>query len=362
MFRRARSWYARYERPLSSASLVLGFVFDALTLKRVDLFWENLWVAAHFLGVAVCMILVHMHEDNKIDSRDPDKIHFWFISVLQFFFGGLLSTFLVFYFRSGSIAASWPFILILTIAFIANESLRKHADRLNFHLGLFFLSIFAFTIFIVPVFLHQIGPTVFIISGAVSLLSFWIFMMIFGYFAGEKFERGRTTLILVVGGIFVSINFLYFANLIPPIPLSLKASGIYHSIARNIEGEYVVEREDKDPFSFLNFSEDVHVVKGDTLYAYNAIFSPPYFNTNIIHEWQWHDPKSGKWITKSSVDLTVPGGREEGYRTYSLKRNLDSGGKWRVNVLTAKGQLIGRMRFNLVLVTSEPPLTTEVLR
>ena len=32
-----RSWYGRFERPISSLSLIAGFVFDALTLKRVDL-------------------------------------------------------------------------------------------------------------------------------------------------------------------------------------------------------------------------------------------------------------------------------------------------------------------------------------
>ena len=43
----ARDWYARHERALSSTSLIGGFVFDALTLKRVDFVWENIWVIAH---------------------------------------------------------------------------------------------------------------------------------------------------------------------------------------------------------------------------------------------------------------------------------------------------------------------------
>jgi hypothetical protein len=44
MLIKIRNWYGRYERPISSLSLVGGFIFGAVTLKRVDLFWENIWV------------------------------------------------------------------------------------------------------------------------------------------------------------------------------------------------------------------------------------------------------------------------------------------------------------------------------
>src|SRR4051812_31156036 len=95
------SWYARFERPISSVSLVGGFVFDALTLRRVDAFWENLWVFGHIVIVGVFIVLVHSIKNNPGDETDPGRTHFWFVNILQFFFGGLLSVFLVFYFRSG---------------------------------------------------------------------------------------------------------------------------------------------------------------------------------------------------------------------------------------------------------------------
>ena len=53
----------RYERPISSASLVGGFVFDALTLRRVDTFWENFWVVVHLVVVAACIVLVNRQEN-----------------------------------------------------------------------------------------------------------------------------------------------------------------------------------------------------------------------------------------------------------------------------------------------------------
>src|ERR1700689_3664406 len=102
---RVRDWYSRFERPISSISLIGGFVFDALTLRRVDLFWDNLWIVGHLVIVTTCAIWLNLL-DNTADEHgvrpeeDPQKLHFWLVNVMQFFFGGILSTYLVFYFRS----------------------------------------------------------------------------------------------------------------------------------------------------------------------------------------------------------------------------------------------------------------------
>ena len=117
MLSRIKNWYGKYERPISSLSLVGGFVFDAVTLKRVDLFWENFWVIAHLIIVGTCIVLVHAIEKSEGDESNPSKTHFWLVNILQFFFGGILSTYLVFYFRSSDILVSWPFLVVLALAF-----------------------------------------------------------------------------------------------------------------------------------------------------------------------------------------------------------------------------------------------------
>src|SRR3990167_855051 len=174
----ARDWYGKNERPISSASLVIGFIFEWFTLEHIDQFWENLWVAAHFLIIAILLILVNFHENKAADlpsHKDASKTHFWYLTFLQGFFGGLLSTFLVFYFRSATLAVSWPFLLILAAAFIANESFKKNYERLIFQICLFYLMLLTFTIYIVPVFIDRIGPDIFLISGLISLFTIFIF-------------------------------------------------------------------------------------------------------------------------------------------------------------------------------------------
>jgi len=354
------NWYGRYERLISSISLVGGFTFDALTLKRVDLFWENLWVATHFVLVAIFIMLVNLQENEAMNEKDASRKHFWYITILQFFFGGLLSTFIVFYFRSATLDATWPFLLFLAIAFIANDSFKKHYARLAFQISLFFLSLFAFTIFIVPVIFHRIGADIFLISGFASLAILFVFLLGLKFIAKEKFKQSKRTLILSIASIYLATNVLYFANLIPPIPLSLKEAGVYHSIYRNTSGDYVAQSEGKGLFDYFTLHEDFHAAKGDTAYAFSSIFSPAMFNNNIVHVWQKYDGASEQWVTIYRIDILTTGGRDNGYRTYSYVKNI-APGEWRVNVETSDHKLIGRLRFNVIQVDSEPALKTEVL-
>ena len=358
-----RYWYGRFERPVSSLSLLAGFVFDIVTLKRLDTLWENSWILAHLLVVGVFIILIHAKESDAGDEGNPSKAHFWYVNILQFFFGGLLSTYLVFYFRSADILVTWPFIVILALAFMANESLKRHYVRFSFQISLFFLSVYCFSIFLVPIILHRIGAWVFLLSGLLSLVLIAAFILALFYFIKDKNTLAKAEsmkmILLSVFGIFVVVNFLYFTNLIPPIPLSLKDAGVYHSIKKNAEGNYDVTFEDHGWRGFFELYQDFEETPGTSVYAYSAIFSPRGLNIKIIHEWQHYNEDKGEWKTDSEINLSVIGGRDGGFRTYSTRSNLVSG-KWRVNIKTEHGQTVGHLRFNIVPAEGEPALTSGV--
>lgn len=346
--------YARYERAISSASLFGGFAFDALTLKRVDTFWENLWVLVHLLLVAACILV-----DSRANSGDEARTHFWTVNVLQFLFGGLLSTFLVFYFRSGSLRVSWPFFLLLAAAFLANEKLKHRLARLDFQISFFFLSLFAFAIFIVPVIVHAIGRLVFLLSGAISLILLWVFLRLLQSVGGENVQAGRKRLSGSIVAIFLAINVLYFFNFIPPIPLSLQDAAVGHSIARTPEGNYIVQSEEQGWLRVFRLEPRIHTSAGAPVYVYSAVFSPTRLNTDVVHDWQRYDEKRG-WLTTDRIALPVRGGRSGGYRTYSAKSGLRPGA-WRVSVETPSGDVLGRVRFDVLAESGDTPaLKTEI--
>ena len=355
-----KNWYFRNEGKVGSIAVLAGFIFDNLTLRRVDLLAENVYIIILLMVAGVGIILLNLYEAGKIKERVPGRTHFWLIILVQFTLGNLYSTFLVFYSRSATLATSWPFLLLLVASMIANEVLKQHYSRLSFQISVLFISIFSFSIFFVPVVLHKIGPLIFLLSGFLSLLALGGYIHLLRLFTRERFRESRRILIWSISSIFIGINLLYFANLIPPIPLALKEAGVYHQINRISNGDYQIQTEAGNWYSFFRLYQPIQLLAGQPAYAFSAIFSPAKLDINIIHEWQKYDEPSGKWLTRSQVELLIIGGRNDGYRTYSLNNNL-SAGKWRVNVKTKSGQLIGRIKFKIETVNTTPNLIPKIL-
>jgi hypothetical protein len=343
------NWYQKYERPISTAGLLFGFVFDALTLKRVDLFWENFWVIAHLVIAAAGIIILNLYERKRIPEEIPGRVHFYLTVLIQGMFGGLFGTFLVFYFRSSTLATSWPFLLLLAIVFLANERMRTHYTRLTFQISILFISVYSFAIYVLPILFHSLSRGVFLLSGGVSLLVIALFLYLLRAITRENFKKSRAYLAYSIGGIFLAINILYFTNLIPPLPLSLKEAGVYQNVFRNQSGQYVLEGgiENTTALSkirhFFTLYPTVTWEAGQPLYVYTAVFSPTALNTRVIHHWQHYNENTKKWDSINKINLSVLGGSDRGYRTYSVKNNMMPG-KWRVDVETLGGQDVGRVR------------------
>ena len=75
------------------------------------------------------------------------------------------------------------------------------------------------------------------------------------FIAPAQKEKGRKIAIQGIGGAFLLINFMYFANIIPPIPLALKDAGVYNDISRTPDGAYQVLAEKTDWRDMLAFQK-----------------------------------------------------------------------------------------------------------
>lgn len=95
------------------------------------------------------------------------------------------------------------------------------------------------------------------------------------------------------------------------------------------------------------------------MYIYSAVFAPTDLNTQIFHRWQYFDEIKKKWIIQNDIPFPITGGRDEGYRGYSFKDGIFPG-EWRVDVVTARGQIVGRINVTVVLAEYPPTLFAEL--
>ncbi len=338
--KRIKYWYEYHERRISMGSLGVGFIVDSLTLQRVDNLFDNLWIASNIFLAGACIVLLNRHKSD-------DEPGFWLPNILQFSFGALLGSIFVFYLRSTTLSVTWPFLALLLLAILANEFFQKRYARLTLQLSFFYFSVFSFAIFLMPVLLNRIGVWVFFLSSIVGLVFIWLFLKMLGALARERFLEERTHIWGFVLVICLAINFLYFTNLIPPIPLSLKDADIYYQVEKTESGEYLLSGEERGVERYFTLFPEVFWQSGQALHAYTAVFAPGTLSTDIFHEWQYRDDK-GRWVTATRIPLHLSGGRERGFRTFSSKYNFTPG-LWRVDVKTPRGQIIGRINFRVSL-------------
>lgn len=85
-------------------------------------------------------------------------------------------------------------------------------------------------------------------------------------------------------------------------------------------------------------------LRSQGLFAYTAINAPRGLNERIYHVWR----RDGGEVERIALD--IHGGRKEGYRAWTHKKNFpaDAVGRWQVQVLTEAGQMIGVLRFKVV--------------
>ncbi len=353
------AWYEEHERLTSFIFIIGGFLFDLLTLQRIDSRWDLGWLFLHLTIVSTAIFLLNREESKNEETERSEKRQFWLLKAQQFSFGGLFGVLLIHYFRSATIAVSWPFIVLLVIAFVANESLKNKHNWLQFQISLLYLSVFSFLSFLLPVIFKRIGSDMFLYAGLASLIFIGIYLGFLRKFGGKTLEKYKKEVLIYIGIIFIGFNILYFTNIIPPLPISMKDAGVYYSVTKDTSGSYVVQGVEKNIYDRLKIYQDIKMIPGQEIYVYTAIFSPTKLNLQISHQWQKFDEENKSWVIQNTIPLEVAGGRDGGFRTFTTKTAY-SEGKWRVNVMTQRGSVIGRVHFKISYADSLPKLTTTV--
>lgn len=343
---------SRVRRHWLTIAFLLGFVVDNLTLNRVDQLFDNILLAFYVVLAMVSMLLLYLAAAGKLHERFNSRVRSAAPIVLQYAFGGLLSGMLIFYGRSGDIFVSWPFLLLILLVIFFNETLKERASRLIYNLAILFIGLLSYVVLVIPVFTGFMGPWVFLGSGLLALFIMYWYVQLLYKVVPHFLDLHMKTIVFVLGGIFFGMNFLYFANIIPPIPLSLKDVGIYHSVVRFENGDYQLKYEAGEWWQFYKDSDTVyHPTTGGAVFCFAKVFAPTRLSTDIYHTWEYKNAE-GKWVEHYRGEYAISGGSEEGYRGYTLIQNFQDG-RWRCSVETERRQVLGREYFTVD--SSEPP-------
>ncbi len=384
------SLWKKYERVFWLGTLALGFVFDLFLAKSPESVADNILLVSYLFIAAACIVLLNRRSVSSHRHANPDTSivsvgePILLILILQFCFGGLASNLLILYGKSGTLGGSLLFVALLAAFALGNEFLKSRYALMRLNIAVYYFLLVTYLVIAVPTFIiHKIGLPTFLIAVGASLavmlvLAVVLYLVVFRHNRWQLFE-----MLALVGTICLTFVGFYLLNIIPPVPLSLKSIGVYHSVTvlpdaatRSDGARYAASFEPPEWYAFwrdtsatftLDTSANASASQGDlysttageSAYCFSAVYAPGGLSTPIVHRWEQYDAVAKKWQTRSFVSFPINGGRDGGYRGYSIE--TPSIGIWRCDVETSSGQLIGRISFAVVAATTTPTLSTTTL-
>jgi hypothetical protein len=339
--------YQRHHAWVAAAFFLGGIAFDAVTLGRIDRLSDNLILLGYLVLLWCLIAIAGCLQTGRLRHPRLRRYERLYPLAIQFLLGSLFSAYTYYYFQSVSLTGTAVFFGILLLLLVGNELLGTRLTLLPLLAAMYFLTVFSFSIFFVPVLVGAVDRRTFFLGTGISLLVVGLLLRtVYGrLLARTPPDLGRS--LAGVGGLAAVLVLLYLANWIPPVPLSLKFGGIYHQVTRQ-GSAYLLSYVPPSRYQFWKKSEDpFHLRPGDRIYCFASVFAPTELRTSIYHEWQRHDEQRGEWVSTDRHGYPVSGGREGGYRGYTYKQAV-APGRWRVDVETPEGLLLGRIGFRVV--------------
>lgn len=347
MYRRLAG-LTKFTSHFSTIIFVLGFGFDAIMLPDLEDPFARYIGCAYLFAIAFLIIFREWLVSRNTASVAEQKIYSLATFGISYFSGSSLSFIFIYAVRSAQLSVSWPLFLILLLCILANEIVSTHNFRFMLDVGILLMALLFYVIFNVPLVLKVQNDMTFGIAVIVTILISLTYIYILKFSSENAYEQVGKGYALAFG-IPMFVAMLYFLNVLPAVPLSLKGAGVYHGIVKNGEGEYVAQKE-TDTRRFAKYRTPIyHLMPADDgVYFFSAVNAPAELTAPISYVWEKFDERTHMWVAIGSpITFTLEGGRSEGYRGYSQKASIDPG-LWRVTVKVDNNRVVGRMKFQVV--------------
>lgn len=348
------SYVLRNQKYIPILFFMGGFIFDSLTLGRIDRVYDTVVLWSHMTLLSITLYFYNTVDNERWEGSLIRRYSEYFPLLIQFFFGALSSAFVIYFFRSVSMSKTVFFFILLVLLLFANEFLKKKISNKYLQFSVYFFISFTFFAFMIPTLIRQMNTFIFIISGLVSLgCTLALIRFIYRSSPGTRAEISLKKLIGLILSIYITINVFYAFNLIPPVPLALDTGLVAHEV-RKVNNEYIVTYE-KSPWYIFWRKHDtsLHRQADQRVYVFTSVFAPTNLKKSVFHRWKHYNPETGKWEVTDDIGFKVTGGRDRGFRGYTYKSNLREG-QWEVEVITEEELVLGVVDF-VIKNTSEPP-------
>ncbi len=350
-------WFVR--KHFLSLAFVFGFLTDLILLNQIDSLVDNLILLTYVVLATSSLLLFYAGVAGRFSDRAAAFLELRMPYLMQYSFGGLLSGMLIFYGRSGDFFVSAPFFLLIISVVLGNEFIVKRSNRLLFHLALYFIGTFAYLVMVVPLLSGYMGDVVFVASGFLALLLITGVVKLLVRIIPNFVTMQIRSIVVMLGGIYVLMNGLYFFNVIPPIPLSLTELHIYHSVEKTAAGSYRIMTENSwlpdIPFLAQRFTP----LSGKGAYCFARVYTPVRLHTDVYHRWEYFNEDTGAWEERFRIGYPISGENKRGYGGYSVSSILRDG-TWRCSVETERGQVLGRRTFVVELGGEVGEMVTQI--
>ncbi len=344
-----REFHKKHARSIPIVFFCLGFVFDTLMLTRIDELKVILQQAVYLLvsGALIGFELVEISRELH-PPRWLAKAWEYHEELLHFLLGTLLNSYTIFYFKSASTITSFLFIILLVTLLILNEFKHFGKSQAQVHMAFWSLCLVSYFASLAPITIGSIGALPFLAGMGAAIAVFYLFFRVMARILLSSNSGGsllRTHLLHPFLGIIALFTLLYFAQAIPPVPLSVSYLGIFHDVAKE-NGSYRLSYT-RPSWKFWEHGDQTFLARpGDSIFCFARVFSPTRFSGELKVQWLYHDANRG-WLPSDSLPMAITGGREEGFRGVTKKANFQPG-KWQVRIETLDNRELGRIGFEIL--------------
>lgn len=341
-----------YSKFFPAAFFVAGFLFDIITLSRID-DWLSIAQQGIYLFVLITILKYKTLQEGGVWTPSEKAKRWWVYNneALHFILGSLLSAYTLFYFVSASLSTSFIYMIFLFGLLVVNELPSVQAQGLRLKFALFSICLYSYFFIIVPISLGFIGIVPFLVSVGMGVGFFILYYRSQAKLPFINLDIKKTVLYppLLIA---IILSCLYVLKLLPPIPLSVQYIGIYHQIEKNkvskpngeTETQFVL-KYDRPFWKFWQNGAQTFVAEPqDKIHCFVRVFAPANFEDKVVFHWLKKERRG--WMSQDKIPNQISGGRDAGFRGIAVKSNFDPG-EWRVQLETTDGREIARIGFTV---------------